>query len=162
MANTAIIDGLDLIGQFIVDQLVKTLDDLGHRATGQLQDTMRSVVTVDGKGFDITIYGKDYAKFVESGVPSGVWVSVEALAKWVEAKGIATGEPQIKSLAFAIQRKIFNEGSVQFRENKKGFVDVMLDESANLMFQMVFDLFTREVSLSLSETIGKNSKIFQS
>ena len=161
MANTAIIDGLDLIGQFIVDQLVKTLDDLGHRATGQLQDTMRSVVTVDGKGFDITIYAKDYAKFVENGVPAGVWVSVEALAKWVEAKGIATGEPQIKALAFAIQWKIFKQGTVQFRENKKGFVDVMLDESANLNFQMVFDLFTREVALSLSNTIRQNQNIIE-
>jgi len=155
-------DGLDVIGGFIVDQLVKVIDELGHRTTGELQKSLRHEVKTSGNGFEIIIYGVDYAKFVERGVPKGVWVSVEALARWVEQKGIATGEPQIKGIAFAIQRKIFEKGSVQFRENKKGFVEVMLDSNANIIFQMVFDLFSREVAISLRNTIGKQSKIFQS
>jgi hypothetical protein len=160
-ANDSIKSGLDLIGEFIVDQLVKTIDDLGHRTTGRLQDTMRSVVTSSGKGYDITIYGQDYAKYVEKGVPAGVWVSVDKLARWVHDKGIATGEREIKNLAYAIQRKIYDKGSVQFRKNKKGFVEVTLDANANIIFQMVFDLFSREVAISLRNTIAKQRKIFQ-
>lgn len=160
--NSGITDGLDLIGQFIVDQLVKTLDNLGHRASGELQDTMRYEITSSGSGFEVIIWGKDYAKNVDKGTPSGVTVSLEALAKWVQVKGIATGEPQIKALAFAIQRKIFREGTIQFRENKKGFIDVMLDANSKIIFQMVLDLFTKEITLSLSNTIRNHEQTFRS
>ena len=112
-------EGLQLIGDFLVDQLIKTIEKQGSRATGQLQDTMRSVVTSTGTGFTISIYAQNYADSVEKGVPAGVKVSPYALAKWVEVKGIATGEKEIKSLAFAIRQKIFDKGSVQFREKKK-------------------------------------------
>jgi hypothetical protein len=155
-------DGLKLIGDFMVDQLVKVLDVQGHRASGQLQDTMRSVVNSSAKGFSITIIGKDYAKFVEKGVPRGAKVSIEALSQWIEDKGIQTGELSVKSLAFAIQRKIFNEGTIQFRENKKGFVEVMLDANATLIFQMLTRLFTEQVAVSLSKTISKNKRILES
>lgn len=159
---TEIEDGLQLIGDFMVDQLVKVLEVQGHRASGQLQDTMRSVVTSNAKGFSIIIIGKDYAKFVERGVPAGVWVSVDKLAEWVQVKGIATGEREVKNLAFAIQRKIFNKGTIQFREKKKGFVEVMLDANATLIFEMLTRLFTEQVAVSLSKTISKNKRILES
>jgi hypothetical protein len=155
-------DGLDIIGQFIVDQLVKILDDQGHRASGQLQDTMRYQITETSGGFDISIYAKDYAKYVEQGVPPGTWVSVEKLAKWVNDKGIATGEIEVKNLAYAIQRKIFDKGTIQFREKKKGFVEVFIDEQAKAIFKMAVDLFAREVSTVLRNTIAKERTTFES
>lgn len=161
-------EGLDLIGEFIIEQLVKVLDDQGHRNTGKLQETMRSVVTSSGKGYDITIYGQDYAKYVDRGIPAGVWVNPYALAEWVEQKGIATGEREVKNIAFAIRHKIYQEGSptkgsLKFSKTGKRdeFIQVMLDENANIIFQMVFDLFSREVAISLRNTIAKQRKIFQ-
>jgi hypothetical protein len=155
-------DGLQLIGNFIVDQLIKVLDDQGHRNTGKLQESLRPVVTQGTSGWVITIYGKDYAKYVDRGIPSGVWVSPYALAEWVEQKGIATGEKEIKNIAFAIRQKIFQEGSptkgsLKFSNSGKrdDFIQVMLDENANVIFQMVFDLFSREVAISLRNTIAK-------
>ena len=161
-------EGLELIGEFIVDELVKVLDDQGHRNTGKLQDSMRSEVTSNGKGYNITIYGQDYAKYVDRGIPAGVWVNPYALAEWVEQKGIATGEREVKNIAFAIRRKIYEEGSPtrgSLRFSKSGkrdeFIQVMLDENANIIFQKVFDLFSREVAISLRNTLAKQSKIFQ-
>ena len=162
MANDSIHQGLDVIGEFLVDQLVKTLDIQGHRATGELQNTMRYEVTSSGSAFDIVIYAQDYAKNVDKGTPKGVTVSIDALAKWVEVKGIATGEPQIKAIAFLIQRKIFREGTIQYREKKKGFIEVTLDANAKIIFQMVLDLFTKEITLSLSNTIRKQQQTFRS
>jgi hypothetical protein len=153
--------GLKLIGGFMVKQLQLVLDKQGHRASGNLIDTMRSEVKSSGNGFTITIFGANYAQAVAQGVPPGTKVSTKALAEWVETKGIATGETAIKSLAFAIQRKIFKEGTIQFRENKEGFVDVMLDENAKTIFKMVLDLFQEEITLSLRDTIAKNKRIFQ-
>jgi len=151
-----------MIGDFIVEQLVKTIDDKGHRATGDLQASIKSVVKASGSDYEITITGKDYAKFVDKGVPKGTMVSAEALAKWIEVKGIATGELEVKNLAFAIQRKIFNEGSIQFRQKKKGFIDVMLDANAKKIFQMVLDLFKTEITVSLTNTIRKQQQTFRS
>lgn len=154
--------GLNIIGEFIVDQLVKTLDEQGHRASGELQETMRHEVKRTGSGFDIIIYAKDYAKFVEKGLPPGVWVSADKLAKWVQDKGIATGEIQIKNLAYAIQRTIYEKGTVQFREKKKGFIEVMLDANAKIIFEKVTQLFTDQITLSLENTIRENKQIFES
>jgi len=161
-------EGLELIGDFVVEQLVKVLDDQGHRNTGKLQDTMRSEVKTSGKGYEIIIYGKEYAKYVDRGIPSGVWVNPYALAEWVEQKGIATGEKEIKNVAFAIRQKIFQEGSptkgsLKFSNSGKRdeFIKVMLDANANVIFQMAFDVFSREVAVTLRNTIAKQRKIFQ-
>ena len=104
-------EGLQLIGDFVVDQLVKVLDDQGHRATGKLQDTMKATVKSSGSGFEIIITGQEYAKYVDRGIPSGVWVNPYALMEWVQVKGIASGEREVKNIAFAIRQKIFQEGS---------------------------------------------------
>ena len=162
MASEATEAGLQLIGDFMVDQLVKVLEEQGHRASGKLQETMRSTVTSSNSGFTITILGQDYAKAVDKGSPSGTKVSIEALSRWLEDKGIATGESEIKSIAFLIQRKIFNEGTIQFRQNKKGFVEVMLDESAKIIFKMVLDLFKTQFTLTLTNAVRKNKQIFES
>lgn len=161
-------EGLEIIGEFIVDQLVKVLDDQGHRNTGKLQDTMKSTVKQTRGGFQIVITGQDYAKYVDKGIPAGVWVNVGALQQWVMEKGIATGEREIKQVAFLIGRKIFQEGSptqgsLKFSKTGKRdeFVKVMLDANANIIFQKVLDLFTREVTVTLRNTIAKNKRIFQ-
>ena len=161
--------GLNIIGEFIVDQLVKTLDEQGHRASGELQETMRHEVKRTGSGFDIIIYAKDYAKYVDKGIPSGVWVSVYALMEWIETKGIVTGEREVKSLAFAIRRTIFNEGSptkgsLKFSRTGKRdeFIKVMLDANAKIIFEKVTQLFTDQMTLSLENTIRENKQIFES
>jgi len=160
--------GLDIVGQYIVDQLVKVLDDQGHRNTGTLQETMKYTVTQSGSGYDITIFGKDYAKYVDQGISKGKWVSVYALAEWVEQKGIATGEKEIKSAAFAIRRKIHDEGSptkgsLQYSKSGKRdeFIKVMLDENAKTIFKMVTEVFAKEVNTLIRETISKNRRTFE-
>ena len=161
-------EGLELIGDFMVDQLIKVLDDQGHRNTGKLQDTMKSTVNQSGGGFEIVITGQDYAKYVDRGIPAGVWVNVGALQKWVMQKGIATGEREIKQIAFLIGRKIFQEGSPtkgSWKFSKSGkrdeFIKVMLDANDNIIFQKVFELFSREVAITLRNTISKNRTIFE-
>jgi ribosomal protein S25 len=154
--------GLDLIGQFIVEQLWAVLHELDHVASGDLINSLRYKVVESGLGFEIVIIGKDYAENVEKGVPAGVWVSPYALADWIEKKGIETGEKEIKSLAFAIRRTIYDKGTIQFREKKKGFIEVLLDENAKMIFQMVLDLFTKEITLSLSNEIRKHKQTFTS
>ena len=160
--------GLEIIGEFVVEQLVKVLDEQGHRNTGKLQDTMKSNVKESGGGYEIIITAQDYGKYVDKGIPAGVWVNVGALQKWVQEKGIATGESEIKQVAFLIGRKIFQEGSptkgsLKFSKSGKRdeFIKVMLDANANVIFQKVVDLFTREVSVTLRNTVSKHRTTFE-
>jgi hypothetical protein len=160
--------GLKLIGEYIVKQLQDVLTDQGHRNKGKLIDTMRSEVKKSGSGFEIVIFATDYAKFVDKGIPAGVWINVTALRRWVEEKGIATGDKEIKTVAFLIGRKIFQEGSptsgsLKFSKSGKRdeFIKVMLDANANVIFQMVLDLFSREVAISLRNTVNKQRTIFE-
>ena len=153
--------GLQLVGDFIVEQLIKTIEVQGHRTTGELQESLSAVIKTESGGYSIEIWGRGYAKYVEQGVPKGAKVSVYALAEWVYNKGIATGEKEVKNIAFAIQAKIFKEGSVQFRKNKKGFVEVTLDANSKAIFQMVLDLFTKEIALSLTNTVSRNERVFK-
>ena len=79
-------NGLQLIGDFIVKQLQIVLEEQGHRASGNLIETMRSEVKSTSRGFSITIYGANYSQAVAQGLPPGTKVSTKALAEWVETK----------------------------------------------------------------------------
>jgi hypothetical protein len=154
--------GLDLIGQFIVEKLWRVMHDEDLVASGDLINSIRYNINTTGSSFEIQIYAEDYAENVDKGSPPLTYVSVYALAEWIENKGIVTGEKEIKNLAFAIQRTIYDKGTIQFRQNKKGFIEIMLDESAKIIFKMVLDLFKTQFTLSLTNAVRKNKQIFES
>jgi hypothetical protein len=113
---------------------------------------MRAVVTDNS----ISIVANDYAKYVDQGQPRGTWVSLEALAKWVEIKGIASGEKEIKSAAFAIRNAIYREGtptrgSYQFSKNgrRKDFIQVVLDENLQAITEKLTEIFSKEFELAI-------------
>ena len=90
------------------------------------------------------------------------------LLKWMEVRGFARGEPDLRSIAFAIQTAIWKEGtptegSLKWSRNKKRdeFIKVTLDAHAKAIFQMVLDLFTKEITLSLTNTIRRNERVFK-
>ena len=163
-------EGLDVIGEFLVLRLKETLGftDQNHNATGKLSASIRHVVVKIGSDYHIEIWAVDYAKKVDEGQPEGTVVSIDVLLKWMENRGIARGEPNIRSIAFLIQRAIIKEGtptagSLRFSRNRKRteFIKVTLDANAKAIFQMVLDLFKKEFTLSLTNTVSKNNSIFK-
>ena len=171
MASNGFELGLDLIGDFIVQELRNTLGftDQNHNATGNLSKSIRHVITKSGSGFEIAIWAVDYAKQVDEGQPKKTRVSIDVLLEWMENRGIARGEPNIRGVAFAIQTAIWKEGtptagSLRYSRNKKRteFIKVTLDANAKTIFKMVLDLFQEEITLSLSKTISKNKRILES
>jgi hypothetical protein len=160
--------GLQLIGDFLVQKLREELEGQGHRDTGALIDSMKSTVKMGSTAFEIEIYAENYAKFMDTGFGKGKWVSVYALAEWVERKGIATGVKEIKSAAFAIRRKIFEEGSptkgsYAFSSNgrRQNFINVVLDENASIIFEQVLEVFAEMTEITLTNTIKKNKQTFE-
>ena len=158
---------LEILGAFIVDKLRKELTDQGHRNTGKLIDTLRYEVKKKGSIYDIIIYGQGYAKTVDQGLPPGVKVNVYALAEWVEQKGIASGEKEIKSAAFAIREKIFQEGSptknaANFSSNgrRTDFIGAVIDANQKVIVAELFKVFSKSAIFTLSNVIKKNKNIY--
>jgi len=160
--------GIQLVADFIVEKLRKELDEQGHNDTGTLINSITSVVSRTSTAFKIEISAVGYAKYMETGIGAGNWVNVYALAEWVERKGIATGEKEIKSAAFAIRRKIHDEGSptkgsYKFTANgrRKEFITVVMDENAITIFEMLVDVFAENIEIDITNAISKNKKTFE-
>ena len=161
-------DGVQLVADFIVDKLRNELEEQGHNDTGALIRSINGVVRQSGNSYTIEISAVGYAKYLETGIAAGNWVNVYALAEWVERKGIATGEKEIKSAAFAIRRKIYNEGSptrgsYKFSGNgrRKEFITVVMDENAIAIFDMLVDVFSEAADIEITNAISKNKKTFE-
>lgn len=130
---------LKLIAEFLVDKLRAELIAQGHNLTGNLINSIRHETTSEY----IRIYGVDYSAAMENGVPQGTYVPVGALIRWVELRGIASGSNEIKSVAFAIRQKIYQEGSptkgaFRFSSNgrRKGFTEFVVNEYSKEVLQM--------------------------
>ena len=89
---------LNILGSFIVSQFQEELREQGHDNTGKLIDSLKPEVVILGDAWEVRIVGLDYAKFVNYGIKPGKKLNPFALAKWVEQKGIASGEKEIKSI----------------------------------------------------------------
>lgn len=100
--------GIEVFALFVVDLLKAELEAQGHNNTGKLKDS----ITWRLEGDKINIYAEDYAKWVDSGRKAGARkIPIDALMIWVEQRGIASGDREVKNVAYAIQQAIFNEGS---------------------------------------------------
>lgn len=158
---------LNILGAFITDKLRKELLDQGHKNTGALMDSIRYEVKASGNNVELIFYAKGYSKFVEYGFGPGKWVNPFALAEWVEQKGIATGEKEIKSAAFAIRQNIFKQGmptdnAYKFSTNgrRTGYIQAVIDENGKVIIDKLFKIFTESFIFTLSDAIKKSNNVF--
>jgi len=158
---------LHILAAFLIDQLRKELEAQGHNNTGELAESLRYEIKSTSDGYNIVFYGKDYAKFVNNGIRSGKWVSVMALAKWVEERGIASGDKEIKAAAFAIRQKIYNEGSptrgaFAFTSNgrRTEFVEIVFAQNEDYILKELFAIFNDEITSRLDNVLAQNKAAF--
>ena len=136
--------GIELIALFVIDFIKAEFVAQGHSNTGKLEDSL----TWKLEGNKINIYGVDYAKWVESGRQKGAKrIPIDALITWVEQRGIATGDKEVKNVAYAIQQKIFQEGSptsgsLQYSNNgrRDKFITYAIDENSKAIFDKISEV----------------------
>ena len=155
---------LSMLGEFYIEKFSEELIAQGHNNTKTLSETMR--YETDGHA-TVNIYMQDYAKFVDSGVRPGKIVSVYALIEWIEQKGIASGEKEIKSMAFAIRKKIEKEGSptsnaYNFSDNgrRTGFIEVVASEQTKFVLSLIQKELGKLNTGFFDNVIKKNRNIF--
>lgn len=98
------------------------------KLSGKLTNTIRAIVTSNGRGYEVALALQDYWKYVEGGSkgkessPAGAvypphWPPKAAIEEWIRVKPVIpypdknTGRlPSPQSLNYMIRRKIFFEG----------------------------------------------------
>ena len=152
-------DALKLAGAFLVEVLQRELLNQGHKATGDLINSINYKI----EGMDLIIQTpKEYVSAMENGLPKGHKVPISALIRWIEIKGIATGEKEIISAAWAIRAAIIREGSptrgaFKFSKNgrRTGFAAVVIDQYTKQMLEIVQNEVTKDVKAVIFNAVKK-------
>ena len=115
---------LEEYGKAVAEQYISNLKRDGRPASGDLERSIRTHVSVDGKDFIVQMDLNAYWKYIEYGTKG--WMTgntqrkfppVSALLKWIEVKPViprpdANGKiPSPQSLAYLIGRKIRDFGT---------------------------------------------------
>jgi len=159
-------DKLGMVGLFVVRSLQTELKEQGHDASGSLLTSIENELKTNPDGFEIVVTFNDYGKFVNEGRrDGGKKVPISVLMEWIERKGIATGQKEIKNAAFAIQRKIEQEGiptknSFKFTNNgrRAGFVDFVINNELVNIFKEVEEAIFLSFSIDVENLINKANK----
>lgn len=114
---------LQEFADFVVDESKKNLSSGGVNASGDLSRSIDSFVKINDNSIDVDILMNEYGKFIDRGVKgikSGRSLSgfayknkkppVRFLQTWLKQKTGKFRQRNQRSIAFAIQNKIFKEG----------------------------------------------------
>ena len=123
------------VGKLIIASLQKERLGQGHKATGNLINSFERRVIELRNSIVIEILMDEYGIYVNEGRKTGgKKVPINVLVDWIERRAIASGDKDVKSIAFAIQNTIHKEGmptkgSFKFSNNgrRKGFIDFVID-----------------------------------
>ena len=157
------------VGKLIIASLQKELLGQGHKATGNLINSFEQRVIELPNSIVIEILMDEYGIYVNEGRKTGgKKVPISVLVEWIERKAIASGDKDVKSLAFAIQNTIHKEGiptkgSFKFSNNgrRKGFIDFVidneLDDVYNELEKQVFEGYDDAIATIVKDFNKKNT-----
>ena len=97
-----------------------TIVEGGHVATGEtIRSNTISVVDRGAIGGIGILFGPGHWESVGSGSPPGTRAEIPALERWVMAKGLANNSRAALRFAYLTSRKIYREGSKDWREGNE-------------------------------------------
>ena len=142
----------------IRDELIQQ----GHKATGNLIDSVKVHAT------DFQIIGESifYGEYVERGRKAKEKrVPIDALIQWIEDKNFSVAnDAEKKSIAFAIQAKIYKEGiptknSMKYSKNgrRQKYLSTVLDNNKDKIRTYINNYVSDKIDIILtnySKTVG--------
>lgn len=140
--------------EIMVERLIKRYDELGLRASGEYDESLRIQITDES----MIIFGAAHAKFMEKGRAAGGMPPIPSILRWMDVKpGVSfpSDQKERRRIAWAIATKIANQGIKVPNEHNKGkVISAVVEEMAPLFSEMVREiqlLTSREIS---SEILG--------
>ena len=149
------------VTDLIIAMLKAELIMQGHKDTGALIDSFEGKVMELPNSIVLEILMDKHGEYVNDGRRKAKsekeYVPIGVLIDWVERKGIANGDKDVKNIAFAIRQKIYKEGSptkdsFQFSKNgrRKGFIDFVIESKLDFVYteleKQVFDGYDATVA----------------
>lgn len=129
--------------------MVVKYDQLGFRASGDWERSLKNTINETPTGFHATIEGNHYTYWMENGRKAGKFPPRNAILDWINQKGIVAEGISKNSLAFLIARKIANEGT----KIRPGIVsDVLTQDRINQLIKDIGVFYTAQVKSDIIKT----------
>lgn len=133
---------IDSILQEVVDTiLIPRFNELGMNATGNWIEQLEVRSEVDNNFGLGVIRGEKYSEQLAYGRKPGAAPPIQPLIEWVQAKMGLSGQ-QAVSAAFAISKKIANEGTTWYQKGGTDLIEILSSKE-------VVDLITQRISVLL-------------
>ena len=163
---------LKKIAQDLIVDLSLELMAQGHKNTGSLISSLSSQIVDLGNSKDLLIYMSDYGLVVNDGVKAskvpytrgakrgGKSKYIQGLIDFVKSKGMASGDKEAQSIAFAIAAAHKKDGistnkSKRFSKNgkRRGWIDDTLKAKFDSLADSVQDTAFRSISVELDQIL---------
>ena len=154
------------VTDLIIAMLKAELIMQGHKDTGALIDSFEGKVMELPNSIVLEILMDKHGEYVNDGRRKAKsekeYVPIGVLIDWVERKGIANGDKDVKNAAYAIRQKIYKEGSptkgsFQFSKNgrRKGFIDFVIESKLDFVYteleKQVFDGYDASIATMVKD-----------
>lgn len=150
-----VISVLNDFGKLLVEEYKDNLILNNVNASDNLYESVKYMLDVGTKKFEVKLQLADYWKYVENGRKPGKWPPIYAIEKWIEIKPVlprpmANGQlPTNKQLAFLIARKIGLEG-IQPRP----ILDQSIKDVWDVMKEFLEEALAKDVEAEWKTIVG--------
>ena len=144
--------GLQFIADYLQQAMIQELLSQGHKATGELIQSVKNEVRQSTKGWQIVGKSLFYGVYVDRGRPAGLKkVPISALINWIIARRFESDKKKIRSMAFAVQYNIWKKGIKQ--PDKLGWITNTLKENESKIKMDVERLFSDVIKLGIANMV---------
>lgn len=135
----------------LLERYKKEIEDTGHKASGNLQNSASYKCTFDGKSLEVWFNIPEYWLYLENGTKPH-FPPVSAIEDWIIVKRIVptaiNGKvPSTKSLAFVIARSISLKGTPPTKLLQKTI------DSADDLIEAILDVLAEQLQEQINEEI---------
>jgi hypothetical protein len=147
-------EALETYGQVLEDEYREQIADAGAFASGQFFDSIRHMLIIEDRTYELVLSLEDYWKYIEEGRGPGKFPPLDKIEEWIRIKPIspypdAKGKvPSNKQLAFLIGRKIAEEGT-----EGKHLLDKAM-ESTQDWLELIYDAIDKDIEAELDEVLN--------
>jgi len=143
------------IATYLKADIKQQLLDDGHRATGELIESIETIVSKGSNVFTIEGYMGKQGLFIISGrQPGAKGIPIQALVDYLNNKNFGRGIDETRGVAFHIQKRIKKEGI-----KPDDFIEKVFEKDKDLISQKLNDAAYNALNISLTNLIN-NAKNF--
>ena len=139
------------IATFLKADIKQQLIDDGHRATGELVDSINTAVIQGSNMWVIEGSMAKQGEYIIRGRQAGSkGVPIDALVKWIENKNFSDGVSSTRGLAFAIQKSIKKKGI-----KPDDFISKVFEKNRDLIGRKLDEAVYNALDASLTNLVNQ-------